>query len=843
MEKITNDKYEKLIDVVPLTSIDSTFTYKFRNFSEGNFVGCRVLIPFASKKLTGVIVGEHKGSLGFPVDKLKSVIKLIDSKPIVTQKLIELCFWMANYYIAPIGDVFKTILPTKLVVREEVFVRLKNLPEYKDFVLTNNQKKIIDFLAKKSSPISLTSLKNSIKIKKLKDELDYLVRCNIVSASTRFSESRFQEKMLIINPEMFDPQKFEEYKEILKKRKNALSVLHFLYENFERNVLNVPLSTIKNYFKFSNLTKVLGLLEKSGFFELSYSENIGLEGPNEQIFGKRNELELSLSLEQENCVNSILPSIEKNEYKTFLIHGVTGSGKTLVYMHLLKRCIELGKSSIILVPEISLTPQLIERFHNAFPNRIAVLHSKLPPTERTKYWLSVLNSEKKIVIGARSAIFAPFRNLGLIIVDEEHEPTYKQSELSPRYNARDLALVRGKLENAVVVLGSATPSVSSYYFAKEKKYGLLNINKRADGAQMPKIEVVNILEERQKKTMYGQFSKILIEKILERIRKKEGVIIFQNRRGFGLILECRVCGYIPKCTHCDVSLTYHKIDRKLKCHYCGYEINFAGYCPNCGKPTLLVLGYGTQRIEEELKTYLNELGVHSIVERFDLDAVRGIVKQKEILKKFYDGEIDVLVGTQLIAKGLDFQRVTLVGIVNADLQINLPDYAANERAFQLFTQVAGRAGRKSDFPGEVIIQTSNPNQIPIKYFATNNYRNFFEEEIKTRIQLLYPPFVRLISLELLSKDVNNFPPAIELIKLHLGNVFGKDYFLGPITPIISRLKGLHRKVMLVKVRREFDPNLKQTNSILTKLKNEFTSKFSSQKVKLIIDVDSQFSLM
>ncbi|MFN3780834.1 MAG: primosomal protein N', partial [Candidatus Kapaibacteriota bacterium] len=521
--------------------------------------------------------------------------------------------------------------------------------------------------------------------------------------------------------------------------------------------------------------------------------------------------------------------------------GVTGSGKTLIYLHSIKKCLEQNKTAIILVPEISLTPQLIERFDNAFPNQIAVLHSRLSNAERLRQWLSILNKEKKIIIGARSAIFAPASNLGLIVVDEEHEPSYKQEDQTPRYNARDLALVRGKIENCVVILGTATPSVNSFYAAIQGKHTLLRIDERADKAKLPDIILIDMLEKRAKKKTFGQFSDTLIHKIIERINKSEGVILFQNRRGFGLLLECRYCGYIPKCPECDVSLTFHKSEQKLKCHYCGYEKKYETTCPKCGKTPMLILGYGTQRVEEELKKILEEFNYHPKVERFDADVVVKNPEKNQILEKFYKGEIDILVGTQLIAKGIDFERVTLVGIINADLQLGIPDFCANERAFQLFTQVAGRAGRRSQFPGEVIIQTTNTKNYAIESFVKNNFLSFFNHEIHNRRTLHYPPFFRLISIELQYQSEETIDEMIFFVKDYIQGM-KNAIVLGPVTPIIPKIRGWKRKVFLLKINRLKDPNSKYTSKMLKSLYHNFTKKFSSKKVKLIIDVDTQFSL-
>lgn len=832
-----------LVDVVPLTNVDEMFTYVINELTIDDFTGYRVLIPFGKRKITGIVIKKHTEPLSFPIEKLKPILKVLDSKPILTKEMIELCKWISKYYVAPFGEVLKAVIPPKLSTSTEIYIHLKKKENLNIALFNNKEAKVINFLIQKKSPQSLKSIRNKLKFKNLIKILDELEAKGIITKINRMSGNLQLKKIVILNRDMFTNDKIGEFSSIFRRKKKIMQLIYFFYEKVQSRIEKISLKEIRNEIAIQNLNKLLRELEDTGWIDIVYSEEQSEEDfvKTNAEFKFQNELNLELNNEQLECLKKINESIEKGKFDSYLLFGVTGSGKTLVYIHSIKKCLELGKTAIVLVPEISLTSQLIERFNLAFPNSVAVLHSRLTQHQRTMEWISILNGTKKIVVGPRSAMFAPTLNTGLIIVDEEHEPTYKQEEPQPRYNARDVALVRGKIENAVVILGTATPSITTFYSAVQGKHKLLKINQRADGAELPTITLVDILEKRRQRKMFGQFSDTLINKIIDRLVKKEGIILFQNRRGFGLILECRSCGFIPKCPECEISLTYHKVEQRLKCHYCGYQRNYESTCPRCGKPTMLILGYGTQRIEEELSSLLNELEFNPKIARFDLDVLLSKKESTNILRDFYKGEIDILVGTQLIAKGLDFERVTLVGIINADLQLNLPDFSASERSFQLFTQVAGRAGRRSHFPGEVIIQTSSVDAYPIKAFLDNNYEQFYKIEINFRKDLNYPPFARLISIEIRANKTNIEPKVIEFVQKYLENL-KFAIILGPITPIIPKIRGWNRKVILLKVEKNKDVSLLKTTKVLKVLSTEFYKKFNPQKIKLIIDVDSQFSL-
>lgn len=841
MQKIIEYSKIRFLDVVPLTGINSKFTYYIKNLNYGNLVGFRVLIPFRSRTLTGIVVDDYYQEHNFEGLNLKGVIEILDGRPIFSRKLIELAFWISHFYFAPIGDVFKAMLPPNFATRKKTYIQIVKDANIKINELTLNQKKVIEFLKNKKGKVSISSLQRELGISNYRNIIHKLVSLGYITSNESIVSQPRKEVLLKLNVDTFLGSNFDEVLHEIRKKKKAVEILKFLYEKVIAGETNIFLETLRKELGTSLNKKMLKQICELGFISISYTDRISEHSYLQKKYNGRNELKLTLNEEQTSVLSSIICAIENNRFKSFLLFGVTGSGKTLIYMNAIQQCLKKGKTALVLVPEISLTHQLVERFRVAFPNQIAVLHSRLSNKDRMEIWNSILYGYKKVVIGVRSAVFAPLENLGLIVVDEEHEPSFKQQDFDPRYHARDVALYRGKLESAVVILGSATPSVASFFAAQNGKHQLLLIKNRADGAVLPKIHVIDLLKTRAEHKLYGQFSNFLLDKISDRLKKKEGIILFQNRRGFGLMVLCTKCGHNPKCPHCEVSLTFHKVDNSLKCHYCGFQTPYSIHCSKCGNPTMKYFGYGTQRVEEEVRENLKQFGLEAKVARFDLDIARQNKKSLEILKMFNNGEIDILVGTQMIAKGLNFTRVTLVGIINADLQINLPDFSSAERAFQLFTQVAGRAGRTSDFPGEVVIQTNNPDSYIVQFFAKYDYISFYNKEIHSREQFYYPPFSRFLAVELRSKNE-------EILKKSEAKILEKLMdipflrILGPVTPLVPKINGFLRRVLILKVDKKIDPNGEKIFPILLDI-SQILNKFVSSKVlKLIVDIDSHFSL-
>lgn len=529
-----------------------------------------------------------------------------------------------------------------------------------------------------------------------------------------------------------------------------------------------------------------------------------------------------LTLEQDLAVKKI----DLKKHDVYLLHGVTGSGKTEVYMELIEKALLDGKSSIVLVPEISLTPQMVSRFQQRFGKKIAAIHSALSDGEKYDEWRRIARREALIVIGARSAIFAPVKNIGIIIVDEEHSDSYKQSDMNPRYNAKDIAIIRGKYHNCPVVLGSATPSLEAYARALKDVYKLVELPHRVNGKELP---VVNIIDmNKEMKYSKGHFSKELLEAIKIRLEKKEQIILLLNRRGYSSFVSCKNCGFTFKCPNCDITLTYHKSSNTLRCHYCGYGEKNYEVCPSCHEKALSNLGVGTQRIEEELQNNF----LDSKILRMDYDTTSRKGMHEKMIKSFKNHEYDILLGTQIVAKGLDFEDVTLVGVINADTGLNIPDFRSSENTFSLLSQVAGRSGR-SNKSGEVFIQTFNPNHYAISYTKKHDYIGFYKEEMSIRRALKYPPFYYLVSIRVSGSDEKEILNEALKIKRALMRNLENTIILGPSSATIFKLNNIYRYNLILKYKKE--PNLLD---VLEKILDHYKN-----KVKIKVDVDINPSQM
>lgn len=534
---------------------------------------------------------------------------------------------------------------------------------------------------------------------------------------------------------------------------------------------------------------------------------------------------------QEQAFRQIKESMDTNHVTLF--HGITSSGKTEVYTKLIQETIDSGKQVLFLLPEIALTTQIIVRLQDYFGNNISVFHSKYTMNERVEVWNNLLESKEKaqIVLGARSSIFLPFKKLGLIVVDEEHETSYKQFEPTPRYNARDASIVLSKLHDAKIILGSATPSLESFFNAKEKKYGFVSLNRRHGDVKMPIIELIDLKEKYRKKKMNGHFSDIMLKSIQKALNDHEQIILFQNRRGYSPIVECKTCGVSPQCPNCDVSLTYHKFRNELRCHYCNYQRSMPNSCGACGSNQLDTKGFGTEQIELELR----QLFPNHQVGRMDLDTTRGKYGYQKIIKAFESQEIDILVGTQMLSKGLDFKNVSLVGILNADMMLNFPDFRAHERAFQLMVQVSGRAGRFKK-QGKVQIQTFNPYHQILQQVSSTDYLKMYQEQLQDRWQFHYPPYYRLIKFTLKHKNFQKVDTGVIWLAKALRNIFGENV-LGPSSPAVGRVRNQYIKNVLLKIPPE--QSLIKTKNQLHKIKNTFQAVADFRPIRFIVDVDCQ----
>lgn len=612
------------------------------------------------------------------------------------------------------------------------------------------------------------------------------------------------------------------------KTKNVISLGKPITDKYEREPYNKIINFIKqNQGKFSKtqLNKEfnfsLSSLNTLIKYEFLISEEEVVNRYNDRTY--KNYEEKILNHKQQEAVNTIINSNKKK----FLIHGVTGSGKTEIYMNLVKSMMKESKDSIILIPEISLTPQMVERFKGRFGKDVAIFHSKLSDGERFDEWMRVKMGKVKVAIGARSAIFLPFSNLGLIIIDEEHEGSYK-SDSDPKYNARDIGDLKSDIEGCKIVLGSATPSIETYYNATRGQYTLITLNERADGAKLPFVKLVDMREELMSNNK-SIFSNSLYEALNHTLNNNEQAILFLNRRGFSTFVSCRKCGYVFKCRNCDISLTYHNYSSNLTCHYCGAKQQVVNTCPRCKSKYVKYFGVGTEQLEEQVKKVFPQ----SKTLRMDFDTTRQKNAYENIYNRFRSGKANILIGTQMVAKGLDFPDVTLVGVIAADLSLNLPDYRANERTFQLITQVSGRAGRGKK-SGTVVVQTYSPDSFSIRYAVENDYLSFYKEEIEIRRSMNYPPFSKILAINLSSEDESLLIKSIQNLgnKLHLKlDINDKIQMLGPCPCGVSKIKNLFRWQIIIKG----DLNTEILEDIKNMVYNELNSVYSS--IRIGIDVN------
>ncbi|NLO19157.1 MAG: primosomal protein N' [Ignavibacteria bacterium] len=838
------DKFVKVALPIPAQTL---FTYCVpKEMGNQDLIGKRVLVPLQNRYLTGVIV-EESGQES--IKGIKRIIEIFDDEAIFSQSLLNLTKWLSDYYYCSWGEALKAALPVGMspqsVMKVEIekalsFDEYEKLKKYApkraalyNLLLNSNSAITVDFLKKE-----LNSENISIQLESM--QLSGIIKCSKVLKKTvkeKFQKA-YQIAEKIYKDELLLQQVMDELDKKSAKQSLVLSYLYLAKQSEDEPIL---LTQILRETKTS-ASIINSLKNKSYIEEIQIRVDRNLSSKQSESLSEKNELELELTEEQQSATDFIINRIRKNEIKAILLYGVTGSGKTLVYMRAIDYVIKHGKNALLLVPEISLTPQLIDRFKHNFKVEIAVLHSKLSQGERFDSWQNIYKGKSRIVIGARSAVFAPIKNLGLIIVDEEHETSYKQDEQQPRYQGRDLAVMRAKIENVPIILGSATPSIESMFNAKSGKYDLQKIEKRADGAKLPAISVIDLAIARTQKKLQKSFSDDLIDAVKLSLEKKEGIILFQNRRGFAPIVECADCGFVPSCRECSVTLTYHIHKNQLRCHYCGLTEKFSAICPICGSARYKEIGFGTQRIELELEEILKDLEIKPKIARVDLDTTSAKGSFRKILKQFQEGEIDIMIGTQMVAKGLDFARVSLVGVVNADLQLFIPDFRSSERTFQLITQVSGRAGRSAERKGNVFIQSYHPKNAAIDFAAQNNYFAFYENELKNRENALYPPFSRFVIIEFYSKDEDLVQEQAEFFAKILPKNEKAIISMGCLVPIVYKIRNQYRRFVIIKNIKKYDANSRKLKLVLDYAFGEFKKKFKMSTVKIKIDVDSYSSI-
>ena len=781
---------KKYVDVIVPLPIASQYTYSLPSeMWKSAEVGCRVVVPFGKKKYyTGVIVKVHDvAPEGY---ETKEVEELLDSSPVILPRQFKLWEWLASYYLCTLGDVYKAALPSgmkleseTIIVCNEEYEALEPLPEAEQRLLDmldDGKEQCVTQLQRDYGQRNILPI-----VKRLLEKEAVFVKEDL----KRNYKPRTEARVRLLEPGM-DEARMQALFDQLGRAKKQLAVL---MKYVELSGWSGPNSSLKEVSKKELLDKsgaslgvFNGLVEK-GVFEVYYQEI----GRLDKQVSKTLDLN-PLNSSQQGAFDNIMNVFrEKN---VCLLHGVTSSGKTEIYIHLIEKAIAAGKQVLYLLPEIALTAQITERLRKVFGHRLGVYHSKFPDAERVEIWKKQLGDQAyDVVLGVRSSIFLPFKNLGLVIVDEEHENTYKQQEPAPRYHARSAAIMLASMYGAKVLLGTATPNVESYFNALSGKYGLVELKERYQGIQLPHIEKVDIKELAHKKRMKGPFSPMLMEEIRKALDNKEQVILFQNRRGFAPMLECHTCAWVPKCKNCDVSLTYHKGMNQMTCHYCGYTIPMPRMCPACGGTDLRNHGFGTECVEDDVKLVFPE----ARVARMDLDTTRTRTAYERIITDFEEGKTDILIGTQMVSKGLDFERVSVVGILNADTMLNYPDFRSFERAYQLMAQVAGRAGRKNK-RGLVILQTKSPDLPVIQQIIQNDYEQLYYDQLAERQLFRYPPFYRLIYVYLKHRKEDVLNAATELMANQLRAGLG-NRVLGPDKPPVARIQTLFIKKMIIKV--------------------------------------------
>jgi primosomal protein N' (replication factor Y) len=811
------------VEVILPLSLAKTFTYRVSE-AEFHFIkkGMRVAVPFGKSKIyTALVIDMHQNEPS--LYDAKEIHQILDEKPIATETQIKHWLWVANYYMCGIGDVYRGAFPSGLLLESETIISHKV-----DVIVNQNELSDEEFLVyealQQQSSLKVQEIISILNKKNILPVLQKLIEKDIIVLEEEIKEN-YKPKLVRyvkLHSKYESDNGLNELLEFLKRsnKQKEIVLAYFQISASEKKPI-----TVKKLTEVSNSTSTIvkTLIEKEIF------EEYFLQHDRVSFDGKASEKQLQLSEAQETAFNEIKNSLTEKE--VCLLHGVTSSGKTEIYIKLIEEYLETGKQVLYLLPEIALTTQLVSRLRNHFGDKVGVFHSKYSNNERVEVWKQTLeNSDKaKIVIGARSALFLPFNNLGLLIVDEEHEQTFKQTDPAPRYHARDSAIVLANFHNAKVLLGSATPSIETYFNTQIGKFGLVTITERYNNVRMPEVLLVDLKDKHFRKRMTGHFSDLLIEEIAEALSLGEQVILFQNRRGYSPIIECMTCGHVPHCQQCDVSLTFHKHKNQLRCHYCGYSIAKPTHCHSCSSIDLTTKGFGTEQIEQELISLFPKAKTG----RMDQDTTRGKFGFEKIIDSFKNREIDILVGTQMLAKGLDFDNVSLVGIMNADNMLHHPDFRAFERSFQMMTQVAGRAGR-SEKQGKVVIQTYNPNHNTIQQVTTHNYIGMYKEQLYDRQIYKYPPYFRIIKLTLKHKDFEKLKEG----SMWLYQVLSQNLqmpVLGPEEPAISRIRNEYIRTILIKIPQNL--NLGGTKKTIQKMLNSFEAVAQYRAIKVIANVD------
>ncbi len=812
------------INVILPIPLEKSFTYAITE-AEATFLkpGIRVSVPFGKSKIyTGIVdTVHHNAPL---VYEAKQIHQILDETPLVTPIQLQHWKWISSYYMCTVGEVMRAALPSAFILESETVIYKVDNTEVNDEALKDDEFLVYEALHHQSSL-------------KIQDLMAILDKKNVLPVIKRLLEKQ----LINVQEELYEKYKPKLVRYVkLSNQFTSEAALQDLLHTLSRapKQRDVVMTLFSISAKTKQPVKVSELVSESNtssaivkaLIDKEILEDYHIQTDRVQYEGDADSDLKQLNSHQNKALDEIQQSFEKQNIT--LLHGVTSSGKTELYVKLIEAQLKTQKQTLYLVPEIALTTQLVSRLQDYFGEKVAVFHSKYSSNERVEVWHNVLTNSPKaqIVLGARSSILLPFQNLGLVIVDEEHESSYKQFDPAPRYHARDAAIVLAQLFKAKTLLGSATPSLESYYNAQQQKYGLVELKYRFNNVLMPEIELVDLKDKHKRKRMTGHFSDRLILEMQETLKEGYQIILFQNRRGFSPIVECNTCGHSPQCPNCDVSLTYHQYRNQLRCHYCSYNVVMHKNCEACGSTELDSKGFGTEQVEEEAKVLFPN---HNVA-RMDLDTTRGKYGYEKIITALEQGEIDILVGTQMLTKGLDFRNVKLVGIMNADNMLNFPDFRAHERSFQLMAQVAGRSGR-TKARGKVLIQSYNPFHRILQQVSTNDYETMYVEQLEDRYTYKYPPLYRMIKITFKHKDYQRVNVGADWFAKSLRTVF-KDNVLGPEFPPVARIRNQYLKHLLIKIPQQ--QSLLKTKEAIIKINNSFSSVKDFRAIRVILNVDN-----
>lgn len=817
----SRSEYVEVLVPLPLHAV---FTYSLPSHLIGNVgVGHRVIVPFGTKKFYTAIV---TGFANLPPANMevKEVALLLDNAPVLRHPQLKLWSWIADYYLAAVGDVYKAALPAGLKIESETFVEVN--PDYniaENAPITERETEIYQLLSHEGA-MTTGAIANKLKHRGAASTVNAMVDRGILIVAEKLNE-RYRPRYEQLVEACFDAASLSDaFAAVKGAPKQEKLLLAFLELSGLQQGKNTPVKREQLLERAAVLPSILTAVTGKGLLKLTKRE------VNRFKFSGTPSGQLPrLSEAQMDALDAIHLSWKEKDIT--LLHGVTSSGKTEIYIHLINFVLNRGDQVLMLVPEIALTTQLTRRLQKVFGNAVVIYHSKFTDSERVDIWKRLLHSnEPLVIIGARSAVFLPFAHLGLVIVDEEHESSYKQFDPAPRYNGRDVAMVLAKMHGAKTLLGSATPSVETYYKATTGKFGLVSLTTRYGNVALPRIEVMDMNRMRREKSINGTFATDTLRFAHEVLDRGSQIILFQNRRGYAPLARCRQCAWVPRCEHCDVALTYHSHLRQLQCHYCGAVYPLPKVCPQCHEPAIEIIGYGTERVEEEVEA--NFKGKRIL--RMDLDSTRSKDAYANIIDDFSEGKARILVGTQMVTKGLDFAGVEMVGILNADSLINMPDFRASERAFNMLEQVSGRSGRRENQQGVVVIQSYQPTHPIISFVRQHDFQGFFNHEIEQRKAFAYPPFSRIIYIYLKHRDIAALKSITGIYADYLRKLFGTRVF-GPEEPLVGRIQGLFIRKIMLKV--EVNASMAKVKELLRQAIVDLSGIKEMRSAQIYYDVD------